>query len=91
MLANNVFRLSGAGLTGILLFNAIVGFVGYALRFYLIPKVPTVVFSALSFVGIIAAYLFGWAFTSEVPSLLQAAGAVAIIVANTVLVKKETV
>jgi drug/metabolite transporter (DMT)-like permease len=90
-LAKDTFKLSGAGLGGIVLFNSLIGFVGYALRFYLIPKVSTVVFSALSFIGIIAAYLLSWMFAGEVPSMLQAAGAAAIIVANTVLVSKETV
>lgn len=90
-LAKNTFNISGAGLGSIVLFNSLIGFVGYALRFYLIPKVSTVTFSALSFIGIIAAYLLSWVFAGEVPSWFQAAGAAAIIVANTVLVSKETV
>lgn len=77
-------------LSTILLFNALVGFGGYALRFYMIPKVSTVLFSALSFFGIISAYLLGWIFSGESPSLLQAAGAAAIIAANAVLVTKDT-
>jgi drug/metabolite transporter (DMT)-like permease len=90
-LAKNTFNISGTGLGAIVLFNTLIGFVGYALRFYLIPKVSTVTFSALSFIGIIAAYLLSWVFAGEVPSWIQAAGAAAIIVANTVLVSKETV
>jgi len=70
-------------------FNSIVGFVGYALRFYLIPNVSTVVFSTLSFFGVISAYLFGWVFSNETPTLLQGLGATAIILANTVLLRKE--
>lgn len=86
-----VFKISSGGLSSILLFNSLVGFVGYALRFYLIPKVSTVVFSALSFFGIISAYLLSWLFTNETPSALQALGAAAIILANIVLVTKETI
>lgn len=91
MLAAGTFHITGKGLASILAFNSLVGFVGYALRFYLIPKVSTVVFSALSFFGIISAYAFGWVFSNEKPTWLQVAGAIAIIIANTVLVNKETV
>ena len=90
LLTTGVFKLGAGALPRILLFNGIVGFLGYALRFFMIPKVSTVVFSALSFFGVIAAYLFSWVFAGEVPSMLQAAGAAAIIVANSVLVTKET-
>lgn len=91
LLAKNTFAISGQGLAGIVLFNSLIGFVGYAMRFYIVPKVSTVAFSALSFVGIIAAYGLSWAFANEVPTWIQALGAAAIIVANTVLVSKETV
>ena len=91
VLAKNAFRISGGGLASILGFNTLVGFVGYALRFYLIPKVSTVVFSALSFFGVVAAYGMGWIFSNEVPSVTQALGAVAIIIANAALLSKTTV
>lgn len=91
LLAKNAFRISGGGLASILGFNALIGFVGYALRFYLIPKVSTVVFSALSFFGVVAAYGMGWIFSNEVPSVIQALGAVAIIIANAALLSKSTV
>ena len=83
--------ISGRGLSTVLLFNALVGFTGYALRFYLIPKVSTVVFSALSFFGIIAAYVMGWGFSGEIPTPTQGLGALAIVVANAVLLTKNTV
>ena len=91
VLAKNAFRISGGGLASILGFNTLVGFMGYALRFYLIPKVSTVVFSALSFFGVVAAYGMGWIFSNEVPSVTQALGAVAIIIANAALLSKTTV
>jgi drug/metabolite transporter (DMT)-like permease len=90
-LAKNTFRISLGGLSIIALFNALVGFTGYALRFYLIPRVSTVVFSVLSFFGVISAYGLGWLFQNEVPNMTQLMGAVAIIVANGVLMTKETV
>jgi drug/metabolite transporter (DMT)-like permease len=90
-LAKDTFAISASGLGSILAFNSLIGFVGYALRFYIIPKVSTIAFSALSFFGIIAAYAFGWLFTNEIPTMVQIMGAIAIIIANTVLVNKETV
>jgi len=89
-LAKHTFNLSIPGLGGILAFNSLVGFVGYALRFYIVPRVSTIVFSALSFFGIISAYLFDWIFTKQKPNTMQIAGAIAIIVANAVLVTRET-
>ena len=89
-LAKNTFNISGSGLGGILAFNSLVGFVGYAMRFYIVPRVSTIVFSALSFFGIISAYIFDWVFTKQKPNTMQIAGAIAIIVANAVLVTKET-
>jgi drug/metabolite transporter (DMT)-like permease len=88
-ISKSVFKISSSGLSSVLLFNSLIGFVGYALRFYLIPKVSTVVFSSLSFFGVIAAYLLSWLFTSEVPTWTQVGGAAAIIAANIMLVTKE--
>lgn len=88
-LAKDVFSVSSQGLGGIVLFNSLVGFLGYALRFYVVPKVSTIAFSALSFVGVFAAYWLGWMVTKESPTLVQALGATAIVVANTILLRKE--
>jgi drug/metabolite transporter (DMT)-like permease len=72
-----------------LLFNIFVGFTGYAMRFAAIPMVSTLIFSTLNFVGIVAAYLFGYLFQGEKPSWTAMAGALAIIVANAVLLSKN--
>lgn len=80
---------SAGGLKTMLLFNTLIGFVGYGLRFYMIPKVSTIAFSAMSFFGIVAAYLLGWIFVGEVPNMMQAIGAGLIILANSVLLTKE--
>jgi drug/metabolite transporter (DMT)-like permease len=84
-----MFRSSLSGLAAILGFNALVGFGGYALRLYMIPKVSTVLFSSLSFFGIVSAYLYGWIGANEWPNGVQMAGAAAIILANLVLVAKS--
>jgi len=86
-----LFASSTSNILSMILFNSLIGFTGYALRFYLIPNVSTVVFSTLSFFGVISAYLFGWLFSAETPTLMQGLGAAAIIAANTVLLRKEIV
>lgn len=90
-IGKGAFSITGAGLGSILTYNALVGFIGYALRFYLIPHVSTITFSALSFFGVIAAYVFSWIFTGEIPTITQSLGAAAIILANTKLLSKELV
>jgi len=90
-LAKGTFRLTAGGLGAIVLFNALVGFSGYALRFFLIPRVSTVVYSVLSFFGVVSAYGLGWLFQGEVPTMTQVAGAVAIVIANGALLSKNTI
>ena len=71
-----------------LLFNVFIGFTGYAMRFAAIPMVSTLIFSTLNFVGIVAAYFFGYVFQGEKPSWMAVGGAAAIIVANVALISK---
>jgi drug/metabolite transporter (DMT)-like permease len=72
-----------------LLFNGIVGFGGYAMRFSAIPLVSTLIFSVLSFTGIVSAFIFGYLFQGEKPSFLAMLGSIFIIVASGVLVYKK--
>jgi len=46
-------------------FNALFGFTGYLARFYGLPKVSTLLFSILSFVGVLSAYVWGSLFANE--------------------------
>jgi len=62
----------------IVLFNLIIGFVGYSIRFYSIPLVKTEIFGLLSFVGVFSSFLFGFLFLKERPSLWSLAGAACI-------------
>lgn len=61
-----------------LLFNALIGFVGYAMRFYAIPHLSTSIFSILSFIGVVAAFIWGYMFIMEVPSVKALIGAAMI-------------
>jgi drug/metabolite transporter (DMT)-like permease len=87
----STFQTSSRDLMTMVLFNALVGFVGYGMRFFTIPHVSTVAFSLMSFFGIVGAYLLGWMFVGEVPTWTQGLGAVAIMIANGFLLRKENV
>ena len=52
----------------LLLFNVFIGFLGYGLRFWSIPRLPTAVFSILTFIGVAAGYGWGLTYAKEVPS-----------------------
>lgn len=65
-----------------LLFNTLVGFIGYALRFWAIPRVSTATFGLLSFVGVVSSFLFGWWFVGEKPTWMAAVGAGLISLAS---------
>jgi drug/metabolite transporter (DMT)-like permease len=58
-------KLNWAKLIG---FNALLGFTGYIARFYAIPKIPTVVFSLLSFFGVTFGYIWGILFAGDKPT-----------------------
>jgi drug/metabolite transporter (DMT)-like permease len=55
-------------------FNALVGFTGYIARFYGISNVPTIVFSLLSFIGVMGGYIWGMLFTDDKPVMKAVIG-----------------
>lgn len=59
----------------LLLFNVFIGFLGYSLRFWSIPRLPTAVFSILTFIGVAAGYGWGLLYAKEVPSMGALVGA----------------
>lgn len=62
----------------LVLFNAFVGFAGYSLRFYAVPKVKTIVFSLLSFFGVLASFGWGYLFNEEIATPTSLFGALLI-------------
>jgi drug/metabolite transporter (DMT)-like permease len=52
----------------LILFNAFIGFIGYALRFLAIPQLSAGVFSVLSFIGVAAGFFWQILFTDETPN-----------------------
>ena len=67
-------------------FNAIFGFTGYIARFYSIPKVPTIIFSLLSFFGVAFGYLWGILLTGDKPAIKAIIGSV-FIASSTALLR----
>lgn len=59
----------------LILFNIFIGFLGYSLRFWSIPRLPTAIFSVLTFIGVAAGYAWGLTYAKEVPSLGALTGA----------------
>lgn len=49
----------------LILFNALIGFVGYVLRFFIISRISTLEFNSLIFIGVIFAYIWGFIFSNE--------------------------
>jgi drug/metabolite transporter (DMT)-like permease len=65
----NIVDTSKINWAKLLGFNAFLGFTGYVLRFYAIPKISTLTFSLLSFFGVAFGYLWGIIFAKETPTL----------------------
>lgn len=47
------------------LYNLGLGMFGYMLRFWAIPRLPSVLYSVLSYTGIVSGYIFGYLFFNE--------------------------
>ena len=62
----------------LVLFNIFIGFIGYSLRFYSIPRLSTEIFSILTFAGVSSGYIWGLLFANEVPSIGAILGALCI-------------
>lgn len=82
--AQRGLKLEGGGGNWLkmLLFNSIIGFAGYALRFYAIPKMSTLAFSMLSLVGVVASFVWGLLFVSEVPNTMSILGSLMIVMST---------
>ena len=63
----------------IILFNALIGFLGYLLRFITIPRLSTLVFNSLIFIGVIFSYLWGYILSNEEITYNNISGTVLIL------------
>lgn len=78
LVAGFVRRVDWSAAVPLTLFNVCIGFVGYLIRFYAIPLLPTAIFSILSFVGVVSAYMWGNVFAEEIPGAKALLGALLI-------------
>ena len=73
---------------GILLgVNGVIGALGYYLRFYTIGKLPVVIYSGLSYFGIIMAYVYGWSLNKEKVGWFSLVGSLLIIIGGLLISK----
>jgi drug/metabolite transporter (DMT)-like permease len=70
----NIVDVSSVNWAKLLGFNALFGFTGYISRFYAIPKIPTIVFSLLSFLGVSFGYIWGVLFTGDTLTMIALIG-----------------
>lgn len=63
----------------LILFNSLIGFLGYVFRFFTIPKLSTIVFNSLIFIGVIFAYIWGWIFSNETIQKENITGSILIL------------
>ena len=81
----NIVDTSSLNWAKLIGFNALLGFTGYIARFYSIPRIPTVVFTLLSFIGVAFGYLWGILFTKDEPTAKGVIGGLLIASAIGVL------
>ena len=80
-----VFKGSVSDAIWLTAFHSFAMFSGYWLRFFAVPRLPTVLYSILNYAGLLAAYIFGLIFLGERPSFLSLAGAVIILISGLML------
>lgn len=76
----NIVDIQPSNWAKLLGFNALLGFTGYLARFYAIPRIPTILFSLLSFIGVAFGYLWGILFMKDEPTLQGMTGSAFIVV-----------
>jgi drug/metabolite transporter (DMT)-like permease len=64
-----------------LFINAIIGLCGYLLRFYAATRLSPSIYAPLSYVGIIMAYVYGFAFNREQITIQKVIGTICILAA----------
>jgi drug/metabolite transporter (DMT)-like permease len=62
-----------------LFINAIIGLCGYLLRFYAATRLSPLIYAPLSYVGIIMAYVYGFAFNREQITIQKVIGTICIL------------
>ena len=72
----------------LILFNAIIGFAGYLLRFIMISKLSTILFNSLIFIGVIFSYIWGYLLSKEPITYNNISGTLLILLSIFLINKK---
>lgn len=65
-----------------LIINAVIGLFGYLLRFYAITRLETKTYSALSYIGILMAYVYGNIINKDIITIQKIIGTIFILIPN---------
>lgn len=79
------FQISWKPLLEMILFNALIGFVGYAVVFYVIPRTGTLQFNTYIFLGIIFSYMWGYVLNNETIPMRNMLGSLLILFAIVII------
>jgi drug/metabolite transporter (DMT)-like permease len=85
LINKNIVDKSPTNWTYLIGFNALLGFTGYLARFYAIPRISTILFSLLSFIGVTFGYIWGVLFTKDEPTVRGMIGSGFIVGAIAIL------
>lgn len=84
---NNTEKSNSLGLVGLaIIINGVIGALGYWLRFYSVYRLDPVIYSMLSFFGIIMAYFYGVVINGETIDWYKIAGTGLIILSNLLII-----
>ena len=71
--------------------NVVIGLFGYLLRFFAISRLDTTLYSILSYVGVVMAYVYGMLFNGDVLTFKKIMGTLCVIVPNLYLSKYRNI
>ena len=78
--SNLEWLISGNDLNYALIFTIFIGFFGTVIRYFLIPRISTLTFNSLIFLGIIFAYIWGYYLSNEKIDIIHIIGSILIII-----------
>jgi drug/metabolite transporter (DMT)-like permease len=62
--------------------NALIGSIGYYLRFYSMSRLPPLLYSVLSYFGVVMSHIYGILFNNEILSIKKIIGTLLIVISN---------
>jgi len=71
-----------------MIINAIIGSFGYYLRFYATSRLGPILYSILSYFGIVMSFVYGIIFNKDIITMKKIIGAIMIMISNFVLIRK---